>query len=299
MIPFELKSVQWINTLNSSLVELNDLESELQNYLCNMELDSEKVKQVEDRFSQIFNVSRKHKVLPQELFNYTEQIAATLTSLNSNGEDLIKLETACRLVAENYQEQAGNLTQRRSKAAHKLGKEMTATIRSLSLPHSELTIELEKENTPLALHGNEKIVFHIKTNPDQPLQPLAKVISGGELSRLSLSAHLALASRTNIPTLIFDEVDTGLSGATAEKIGKLLRKLGESYQVFCVTHQAQVAACGHHHLFVEKCFEAKSTYTRLRLLSSGEKTKEIARMLGGEKITEKTLAHAKEVLQGV
>jgi DNA repair protein RecN (Recombination protein N) len=169
----------------------------------------------------------------------------------------------------------------------------------LSLPHGEFNIELETENIPFSPHGNEKIIFVIKTNPDQWLQPIAKMISGGELSRLSLAAHLALASRTNIPTLIFDEVDTGLSGATAEKIGKLLRKLGESYQVFCVTHQAQVAACGHHHLFVEKYFIEKSTHTHLRLLNTNEKTTEIARLLGGEKITEKTLEHAKEVLEGI
>ena len=158
--------------------------------------------------------------------------------------------------------------------------------------------ELEKENAALSPHGNEKIIFLIKTNPDQSPQPLAKVISGGELSRLSLAAHLALADRTTTPTLIFDEVDTGLSGATAEKIGKLLRKLGETYQVFCVTHQPQVAACGHHHLLVEKYFIEKSTHTRLRLISAEEKTREIARMLGGEKITQKTLEHAQEILAG-
>jgi DNA repair protein RecN (Recombination protein N) len=163
------------------------------------------------------------------------------------------------------------------------------------LPHGEFKIELEKENHALSLHGNEKIIFLIKTNPDQSLQPLAKVISGGELSRLSLAAHLALAHRTSIPTLVFDEVDTGLSGATAEKIGKLLRKLGDSYQVFCVTHQPQVAACGHHHLLVEKYFVEKSTHTRLRMLDVENKTREIARMLGGEKITEKTLEHAREL----
>jgi DNA repair protein RecN (Recombination protein N) len=169
----------------------------------------------------------------------------------------------------------------------------------LSLPHGEFHIALEKETGTLSAHGLEKVIFLIKTNPDQTPQPLSKVISGGELSRLSLAAHLALANRTSIPTLVFDEVDTGLSGATAEKIGKLLRKLGDSYQVFCVSHQPQVAACGHHHLLVEKCFVNSSTYTRLRLLNNEEKTAEIARMLGGEKITAKTLEHAKEVLESV
>lgn len=298
--PFEPKANEWINTLHTALVQLNDLEDELQNYLENTEIDPERIKYIEDRVSQIFNLSRKHKITPQELINYKDHLLAELNTLNSSEENIKNLEIKRHGAAENYQQLAEKLSQKRKQAAINFSKEITTTMRSLSLPHSEFAIELEKESLLLSPHGNEKIIFLIKTNPDQPLLPLAKVISGGELSRLSLAAHLALANRTNIPTLVFDEVDTGLSGATAEKIGKLLRKLGQSYQVFCVTHQAQVAACGHHHLLVEKYFIQKSTHTRLRLLlQHHEKTQEIARLLGGEKITEKTLAHAKEVLQGI
>jgi DNA repair protein RecN (Recombination protein N) len=293
----EPKSKAWLNSLDSVLIQLSDLESELQNYLSNTELDPEKLQSLEERVSRIFNLSRKHKISPPELIPLQERLAAELNSLEASDETLIQLETKQQAIAKEYAQFSEKLNQSRKKAALKLEKEITATIRSLSLPHAEFKIEFEKENIPFALHGSEKIIFLVKTNPDQPLQPLAKVISGGELSRLSLAAHLALANRTTIPTLVFDEVDTGLSGATAEKIGKLLRKLGDSYQVFCVTHQPQVAACGLHHLLVEKYFVGKSTHTRLRLLNAEEKTREIARMVGGEKITEKTLAHAKEVLQ--
>lgn len=295
----EPQASEWINTINSSLVQLNDLESELRNYLADMEVDPEKIRNIEDRVSEIFNLSRKHKISPNELFHFTKEIQEELTTLHAGQNDLVKLEAERQLTAENYHLLAEKLTQSRNKAALKLSSEISTTIRSLSLPHSEFNIELEKESIPLLPHGNEKIIFLIKTNPDQLLQPLIKVISGGELSRLSLAAHLALASKTNIPTLVFDEVDTGLSGATAEKIGKLLRRLGETYQVFCVTHQAQVAACGHHHLLVEKYFIEKSTYTRLRLLNTNEKTSEIARMLGGERITKKTLDHAREILESI
>ena len=295
----EPKASEWINTLDSSLIQLGDLESELKNYLEKTDLDPEKLQRLEERVSQIFNLSRKHKISPQELIGFRERLAAELTALDSSDENLGKLEEQQKICASEYAVHAEKLSASRKKAAARLEKEITTTIRSLSLPHGEFRIQLENETSSLSLHGNEKITFLIKTNPDQALQPLAKVISGGELSRLSLAAHLALANRTSIPTLVFDEVDTGLSGATAEKIGKLLRKLGESYQVFCVTHQPQVAACGHHHLLVEKYFVGKSTHTRLRLLDADEKTREIARMLGGEKITEKTLEHAKEVLQGI
>lgn len=293
----EPKVNDWISSLDSILIQLSDLESELQNYLDSTDLDPEKLQLIEERVSQIFTLSRKHKIPPQDIVKFRERLQAELDALNSSDDDLIKLENEQKAIAKQYAELAEKLTQNRRKAALKLEKEITTTIRSLSLPHGEFKIELEKETLPLSLHGNEKIIFLIKTNPDQILQPLSKVISGGELSRLSLAAHLALAHRTTIPTLVFDEVDTGLSGATAEKIGRLLRKLGESYQVFCVTHQPQVAACGHHHLLVEKYFIEKTTHTQLRLLHSEDKTKEIARMLGGEKITDKTLAHAKEMLE--
>jgi DNA repair protein RecN (Recombination protein N) len=299
ILGLEPKASEWMNTLQSAMIQLSDLESELKNYLESTELDPEKLQYIEDRVSLIFNLSRKHKITPQELVSFQDQLETELTSLNSSDENILNLEKQQIAIEKEYEKLAEKLSLERKQAALKLEKEISNTIRTLSLPHGEFKIGLEKENNKLSTHGNEKIIFLIKTNPDQAMQALGRVISGGELSRLSLAAHLALANRTTIPALVFDEVDTGLSGATAEKIGKLLRKLGTSYQVFCVTHQPQVAACGHHHLFVEKYFEGKSTHTRLRLLNNDEKTREIARMLGGEKITEKTLEHAREVLEGV
>lgn len=292
----EPKAREWLTTLDSTLIQLNDLASDLRNYLENTELDPQKLQQIEERVSQIFNLSRKHKIAPQELSHFQEKLSQELTLLDSSDEELHALEERRGAIEIEYNRFASQLGQQRKKAAAKLEKEMTNTIRSLSLPHGEFKIALDAEATPLALHGQDKITFLIKTNPDQSLQALSKVISGGELSRLSLAAHLALANRTNIPTLVFDEVDTGLSGATAEKIGKLLKKLGDAYQVFCVTHQPQVASCGHSHLLVEKYFVENRTHTRLRMLDDKEKTNEIARMLGGEKITKKTLEHAQEML---
>lgn len=295
----EPKAAEWINSIQSALIQIADLESELQNYLESTQLDPEKLQEIEERVSLIFNLSRKHKIQPADLIDFQTRLEAEFALLNTSDEELATLTSLQQQHLNTYNTLAAELTRGRQAAAARLEQEMTKTIRSLSLPHGEFHIELEKETGALSAHGLEKIVFLIKTNPDQTPQPLSKVISGGELSRLSLAAHLALANRTSIPTLVFDEVDTGLSGATAEKIGKLLRKLGDSYQVFCVSHQPQVAACGHHHLLVEKYFVNSSTYTRLRLLNTEEKTAEIARMLGGEKITSKTLEHAREVLENV
>ncbi len=295
----ETRATAWIENLHAAFIPLTDIEGELRHYLENTELDPHKLQQIEERVSLIFNLSRKHKIAPQELILFQEKLVAEFNLLSSSDENILLLEAERNKTQLAYREIADKLSEGRKQAAIKLEKEITATIRSLSLPHGQFNIQLEKDHTHFSTHGNEKIIFLIKTNPDQTMQPLAKVISGGELSRLSLAAHLALANRTTIPALIFDEVDTGLSGATAEKIGKLLRKLGDSYQVFCVTHQPQVAACGHHQLLVEKYFEEKTTHTRLRILQADERAQEIARMLGGEIITAKTLEHAREVLEGV
>ncbi len=297
ILPVEPKASEWLSAVHATLAQLNDIESELRSYLENTELDPEKLQQLEERVSHIFNLARKHKIAPQDLVAFRDRIAAELHSLSSSDEELTRLELQQTALEKSYRDLAMQLSLSRKKAAVKLGKEITTTIRSLSLPHGEFTIQLENDSASLSPHGLEKIIFLAKTNPDQTQQPLARVVSGGELSRLSLAAHLALAHRTSIPTLVFDEVDTGLSGATAEKIGRLLRRLAESYQVFCITHQAQVAACGHLHLLVEKQIVQNTTRTQLKLLNDKEKTAEIARMLGGEKITETTLEHAKEMLQ--
>lgn len=297
--PMETKALEWLTVINSTIIQIADLSSDLKNYLDSTELDPEKIKKIEERISEIFDISRKHKVTPQNLLDYQDKLQKELDALRHSDEALQAKSEEQKKVAANYTAKALKLSGYRQEAALKLSREITKTICSLSLPHGEFKVMFEKEETPFAQHGHEKVIFMIKTNPDQALTPLAKVISGGELSRLSLAVHLALACRTNIPTLVFDEVDTGLSGATAEKIGKLLRKLGESYQVFCVTHQAQVAACGHQHFLVEKNFIEKNTHTHIKLLDHKHKTREIARMLGGENITEKTLAHAKEVLENI
>lgn len=301
VVNVEPKAQEWMQILNSIVIQLTDLESELTHYLNHTELDRNNLQAIEERVSQLFSLARKYKITPPEFISFKQSLIEKLAVLQNSQQHLQELSEKQLIITKKYHQLADQLTQNRRLAAKKLEQEITLTIQSLSLPHGQFKIMLEpdsEQSTP-SLYGKEKIIFLIKTNPDQTLQPLAKVMSGGELSRLSLAGHLALAHQTSIPTLVFDEVDTGLSGATAVKIGKLLRHLGKSYQVFCITHQAQVAAYGMHHLLVEKYFLENNTYTRLRLLISPEKTSEIARMLGGEKMTEKTLAHAQEMLDNV
>jgi DNA repair protein RecN (Recombination protein N) len=293
------KATGWLATLNSTLIQLGDLEVELRDYLESTEIDPARLQYIEQLVTQMFDLARKHKIKPDELLGMENKLKTEFDTLNSSDETLEILTKKQQTLAEKYAHVAATLSKNRALFATTFAKKITESIRHLSLPHAEFSVALEKNHDDnLSPHGLEKIIFLIKTNPDQSPQPLAKVVSGGELSRLSLAVHLALAHQTSTPTLIFDEVDTGVGGATAEKIGKLLRQLGETYQVFCVTHLPQVAAMGHHHLLVEKYFIEKKTHTRLRLLDTGDKTNEIARMLGGEKITQKTLEHAEEMLAG-
>jgi DNA repair protein RecN (Recombination protein N) len=183
----------------------------------------------------------------------------------------------------------------RQAQAEKLAQEITAIIQQLGMPQGRVAIEISAAEKMHA-HGLDKVEYQVCTNPGTAMDSLAKIASGGELSRISLAIQMVTARSGATPTLIFDEVDVGIGGATAALVGKLLRQLGERLQVFCVTHQPQVAACAHHHYVVEKYTDQIQTYSRIVALSEIEKIDEIARMLGGLTITEQTRLHAEELL---
>lgn len=294
------KIAAWIDSLKSALIQVSDTEDELRRYLDSVELDPERLQQIESRITTIFDLARKHKIAPQELYDFQLQLAKEYSELENSDERLLQLTQQLQTLEKNYFAVAEKLSASREGAAKKLDAEITKIIRTLSLPHGKFHTHFEKEVTEkIASHGLEKIIFQITTNTDQALQPLNKVASGGELSRIGLAIHIATASQHTIPTLIFDEVDVGIGGGTAEIVGKLLRELGKTHQVLCITHQPQVASLGHHHLRVEKIQKNASTQTHIKLLSEKERVDEIARMLGGVEITKKTLEHAKEMREKI
>lgn len=294
------KIAGWIETLNNALIQITDVETDLYRYHGSIEIDPEQLQRTEQRLSTLFNLARKHKIDPPELYDFEQKMQKELQELEQSDERLGALAASMQAVEKEYFAVANELTKTRMQAAKNLEKEITETMRTLSLPHGKFHIEFEPlEKNSLPPHGLEKITFQIQTNPDHPLQPLAKIASGGELSRISLAIHIATAKQQSLPALIFDEIDVGVSGHTAEMIGKLLRQLGETLQIFCITHAPQVAAQGHHHLNVKKSIKNNVTYTTIKTLSFEEKVTEIARMLGGIEITDKTLAHAKEILENI
>ncbi len=294
------KIATWIETIQNTIIQLSDLEDELRHYLDSCSLDPERLSWIEQRISTLFDIARKHKVGPNELVELQQKLTTEYNQLELSDTRFAELTKKLNQLAEQYHTAADKLSNSRKQAAKKLITELTPVIHELALPHAEFAIQFDNTDTSaINAYGKDKIIFQIKTNDGQPLQPLAKIASGGELSRIALAIHMTTALEHSTPTLIFDEVDVGIGGSTAEITGQLLRRLGKTHQVLCITHQPQVAAQGHQHIRVAKAQRDNAHHTHIAILSLEEKIKELARMLGGVQITTKVLAHAKEMIEKV
>lgn len=283
--------------VDSACIQLEEAGSSLSHYLDGLELDPEQYQQLDQRLSAYFHLARKHRVEPEGLAELWQRLQQELDQIGGGDERLQALEAEAQKALAEYLQAAEQLTRGRGKAAKKLDRLITEKIQPLGMPGASFQVALQ----PLAehqfnAHGREQVEFIVCTNPGQPAKPLNKVASGGELSRISLAIQVACAAKTNVATLVFDEVDVGIGGAVAQIVGRLLRELGVDNQVLCVTHLPQVAAQGHTHLHVNKQTSRKSTHTAIAPLSQDEKVAEVARMLGGLKITEQSLAHARELI---
>ncbi|OGV39250.1 MAG: DNA repair protein RecN [Legionellales bacterium RIFCSPHIGHO2_12_FULL_42_9] len=281
--------------LNSALIQCEEGFSEIQHFAEKIQLDPARLQEVEERLGVLHQMARKYHVEISELPQYFEQVNKELEQLNASASRIASLETAYQSTLSRYQDSALKLRASRKEAAKKLSQAITAIIKTLGMPKGHFEISM----TPLdkiQAHGLDKIDYLVCTNPGMPLDSLQKVASGGELSRISLAIQMITAQQSSTPTLLFDEVDVGIGGATAALVGKLLRYVGERLQVFCVTHQPQVASCAHHHFLVEKSSDNKQTYSSISPLANDAKINEIARMLGGLTITPQTLSHAQELL---
>jgi DNA repair protein RecN (Recombination protein N) len=271
--------------------------NELRHHLDHIELNQERLQILETHLQTIHNLARKHKVKSEELPNIQAVLTQQLQDLKTLDNKITRLNQQITAIENDYQKLATQITQTRSKAAEKLNSLITKKMQQLGMTDGKFVIKImpnhEKQLTP---YGNEQIEFQVTANLGHNYQSLAKVASGGELSRISLALQVVLAKTTTIPTLIFDEVDVGIGGKTAEIVGNLLRELGKHNQIICVTHLPQVASAGQHHIKIAKHSTNKTTITKLTNLNYQEKIQEIARMLGGINITPRTLAHAQEML---
>ena len=242
-------------------------------------------------------LARKHHVSPSELAAHHLALKTELSNLDSDEEALDDLKQQVAASRDSYLVHAKKLSQSRCRYAKELDKQVTQSIHELNIPKGKFTILVTFSEDLSSPNGCDTIEFLVTTNPGQPLQPLSKVASGGELSRIGLGIQVITARKVSTPTLIFDEVDVGISGATAAVVGRMLRKLGDSTQVLCVTHLPQVAGNGHQHMFVDKKSKAGKTETSMTPLDKNQRIEELARLLGGDEITNNTLANAKELLR--
>ena len=282
--------------LNDALIQVQEATSEVQHLASHIEQDPMLLQEIEQRLGQALQLARKHNVKPEELVEWHQKLKAELTALLDFSESEERLILEEKAAFEKMQHTAKQLHKSRSQAAGKLAQQVTHSIKGLAMENAEFFIEVNSDLTKVAANGADNIVFTLRSNLGQQAQPLAKVASGGELSRISLAIQVLTSDQSAIPTLIFDEVDVGISGKTASVVGKLLRQLGDKCQVLCVTHLPQVACYGHHQFNVEKFTVDDKTETKMTVLSQEERVAALARLLGGSEITDLALANAQEML---
>lgn len=289
-----------IELFNSAIIQTQEATNELRSHLKAIELNQARGQEIEQQLNLIHDLARKHRSKPEDLqqvyLNFKEQ----RERLENATDQLQKMETEVNNLAKAYLESALELSKQRQQAALTLNDLVTEKMQLLGMEGGKFAVQFSSlPQGNFSATGLEKIEFQVSANPGQPLMPLSKVASGGELSRFSLAIQVITAEKTIIPTLIFDEVDVGIGGKTAEIVGQLLRKLSASAQVICITHLPQVAAQGHQHLSVTKNTKTKGTEVTIKTLNKQERVDEIARMLGGVLITKQTIAHAREMINSV
>ncbi len=283
--------------LNDALIQLEEASHDLKHYHEKLELDPEAFSHIEERYSLAVQLAKKHQIAPEKLFDFHQELSQELASISGDEtriDALVEQIEASRLA---YIDSAHLLTDSRNNAAVKISQLISKSMQELNMPHGKFEVTVSSDDTIApSVNGFDAICFMVSINPGQALEAMHKVASGGELSRISLAMQVILADKVITPTLIFDEVDVGISGPTASKVGTKLQALAKNTQVICVTHLPQVACKGHQQLFVTKLTDGEHTETQVIELNEQARIKEIARLLAGDKVTENSLANAQELL---
>lgn len=286
-----------LDLVSDADIQIKEAAEDLRNYLGALEIDPARLAQVESRLDSVHDLARKHRLEPSQLHLHPEKLHMELADLENAEGRLEELTEIVVRTKANYLTSAKKLSKVRKQNAKKLTGEVSAVMQQLGMPGGRFVCRIiETNEADYSAQGMDEVDFLVAANPGQPEQAIAKVASGGELSRISLAIQVILAGASKIPSLIFDEVDSGIGGGVAEIVGRRLRDLGEHCQVMCVTHLPQVASQSHQHLRIIKITDGKTTRTVLTRLEGEEKVEELARMLGGVDITAKTRDHAREMI---
>lgn len=283
--------------INDSVIQLEEANNDLRHYHERLELDPESFSLIEERYSQAITLAKKHQVAPEALPDFHQQLSQQLANISSDEHKLASLADEIEQTLSLYNQTAQELSASRKLYSAKLSEEISISMKELNMPHGEFFVRFDDaENDKPTRSGKDDICFTVSINPGQAPEAMHKVASGGELSRISLAMQVILADKVISPTMIFDEVDVGISGPTAAMVGEKLRQLAEKTQIMCVTHLPQVACKGHQQLFVAKLTDGEHTETTVTELSNAARVKEIARLLAGNTITDSSLANAQELL---
>lgn len=286
-----------LELMSNAQIQLQEAAYLLRDYIREPELDPKRLHWVETRIAEIRGIARKHRMEPEQLSGHLEQLQAELSTLDSDDYNIEAVQQQRDQAADEYRQQAQKLSAKRVKAAKKLSAGVSKAMQELGMQGGRFEIQVSSdENTHFSPHGQDQIDFTVSANPGQPLKPLTRVASGGELSRISLSIQIIAAQKLTLPALIFDEVDTGIGGGIAEVVGSQLRALSHNRQVLCVTHLPQVASQAHQHYLIRKNKAKSSTSTGITQLDHQGRIEEIARMIGGIELTDATRALAGEML---
>ncbi|WP_028302958.1 DNA repair protein RecN [Oceanospirillum maris] len=281
--------------LSDALIQVEEASRELSFFIDRCEIDPERLQFVEDRLSSIYQLARKHHITPEELYAHSLALREELDNIESGPQNIDQLAEKLQELTDQYRESAAVLNKKRHSFAQQLNQNVNEQLAQLGMSNARFEISI-KSTDQFQPTGTDDIEFLISTNPGQPAKPMIKIASGGELSRISLAIQVITAQTSAIPTLVFDEVDVGISGGTAEIVGQLLHNLAKKGQILSVTHLPQVAAQGDQHLHISKHSTEDNTRSQMNWLADQERTTELARMLGGVDLTEQTLAHAAEML---
>ena len=284
--------------LVSALAQVEEAADSLRRFVDDTDLDPARLEWVDQQLQTLNDLARKHHVRPEELPTVLQGLEEDLEKLQGSESRLAALAEERAATEKRYGELARELRARREEIAQELSSKTTAHLKDLGMGGAQfhIAVRATESDTPTP-HGLDIIEYQVRTNPGQPLGPLNRIASGGELSRISLAIQVVAARATHIPTLIFDEADSGIGGGVAEVVGRQLRQLAESHQVLCITHLPQVASQAHHHLRVAKASSGERTTTNVTPLSDDARIEEIARMLGGVEITAATMNHAREMVE--
>jgi DNA repair protein RecN (Recombination protein N) len=285
-----------VELLDQSVINLEEADREFSRFRDSIDTDPRRLEEIDQQLQQIQDIARKHRCDPAEIPNRLTEIRAEFDELSGRESQIEQAELELKSALDVYTGACSQLHKVRTKAAKKMAGEITQRLTELGIPHAKFAIAIEQSGGAPTAHGDDDIEFLVTANPDQPVKPLRKVASGGELSRISLAIQVATSGNSGIPVMVFDEVDTGVGGATADVVSQYLDELATHRQILCITHLPQVASSGSHHYFIGKLVVGGVTQTTIQNLTAEQRIEEIARMLGGQKVTKKARDHARELL---